>query len=158
MPRKAKPFWDWVDKSGDCWIWLGNKNSQCYGTVRFRGKTRKAHRVSWVLTFGDIEDEMCVCHRCDNPSCVNPAHLFLGTNRDNVIDRHQKGRSRNVFQEGHRVNAGERCHSAKLTDERVSEIRNRHSNGESASHLSREFGIHSSQVSRIINGKAWTHV
>lgn len=91
-----------VVRNGECWAWAGAKTPEGYGTIRNeRGKTEKAHRVAWRLHVGEIpkgggHHGMCVLHRCDNPWCVNPAHLFLGSNRDNAIDRQSKGRTKSL--------------------------------------------------------------
>lgn len=85
-------FWSHVDKSGDCWIWTAAKKRRDYGGFVLHGKGRYAHRVSWQITYGDIPDGMNVLHHCDNPSCVNPNHLFLGNQSDNARDMVSKGR------------------------------------------------------------------
>lgn len=93
-------FWSKVDRFGDCWLWTGGKNSQGYGSVYLpmpnHGPRRvmQAHRVSFLIAHGPFDIRLMVCHACDNPSCVNPAHLFLGDARDNAMDMSRKGRAR----------------------------------------------------------------
>jgi len=113
-------FWSKVDKRGtdDCWEWQGSINSRGYGTISVNSKTKRAHRVSWELTHGPIPEGLCVCHRCDNPICVNPSHLFLGTHTDNMRDMIQKGRD--IHDVGPR---GEKNGQCKLTKQDVHTIR-----------------------------------
>lgn len=99
-PPLNERFWAKVNKAtglgpdGECWEWTGHLMKFGYGVVRADGKVRKAHRVSYALNNGPVPDDMMVCHRCDNPSCVRPDHLFLGTQQDNMDDRMAKGRYR----------------------------------------------------------------
>ena len=90
----SERFFDYVNKSDGCWEWIGGKNDLGYGRFRVGYETRQAHRVSWVLHIGKIPRNLFVLHRCDNPSCVNPDHLFLGTAQHNSDDKFQKGRDR----------------------------------------------------------------
>ncbi len=91
-PRER--FWDKVDLSAGpnkCWLWLGATNTR-YGMFWCGGRQVKAHRFSWEMVHGPIPDGLLVCHRCDNPPCVNPSHLFLGSMSDNILDAVAKGR------------------------------------------------------------------
>lgn len=92
-----KRFWDKVDIKGpdDCWEWQRSLNNGGYGRSHFNGKQIKAHRLSFLLTHHEIPEGMLVLHKCDNPKCVNPDHLFLGTHYDNMQDMKAKGRARN---------------------------------------------------------------
>lgn len=92
-------FWDKVNMGGSidypyCREWNAFRNKQGYGQFRFQDRMQKAHRVSWILNKGEIPEELCVLHHCDNPPCVNPDHLWLGTDADNVADRDEKGRGK----------------------------------------------------------------
>lgn len=94
--RLADQLWAKVQKAGpdECWPWIAAKYRKGYGHLNDLGRTKAAHRVAWELTNGAIPDGMFVCHHCDNPSCCNPAHLFLGSAKDNTLDMIRKGRHR----------------------------------------------------------------
>jgi hypothetical protein len=152
-------FWDKVDKSGGqeaCWPWTRAKVSKkpgCnYGTVQFNGRQQLAHRVAWQLTRGPIPDGAHVLHHCDNPPCVNPAHLFLGTDADNAHDRMSKGRPTGGTSVG-KKNGG-RC-VAKLTEADVLEIRSRLESGEVGVRIAREFGLDDSTITLIKKRRRW---
>ena len=86
-------FWQYVHKSNGCWTWIGWKQQQGYGLIASGRNALLAHRASWMIHFGTIPHGLLVCHRCDNPPCVRPDHLFLGTYKDNSMDSQRKGRS-----------------------------------------------------------------
>lgn len=98
-PERRRPlearFWEKVDKSGGndaCWAWAGRLDYYGYGQLDIDGKQERAHRLSWKLLVGDIPEDLWVLHKCDNPRCVNPSHLFLGDQKANVADMMAKGR------------------------------------------------------------------
>jgi hypothetical protein len=92
--KSPEMFWSRVDKSDGCWIWNGKKVNKGYGYFYLDKKTHGAHRVSWTFTNGKIPKGLFVLHKCDNPPCVRPSHLFLGTHADNMADKARKGRVR----------------------------------------------------------------
>lgn len=143
-------FIEKIDFPVGCWNWEGAINSRGYGSLSIDGEFEQAHRASYRLFVGAIPSGMCVLHACDNPKCVNPRHLFLGTNQDNVNDKIAKGRLR--------VALGERQWKAKLTEENVLEIRERTKIGEKASYLAKVFGVHHSTINAIVAGVTWKHV
>jgi DNA-binding XRE family transcriptional regulator len=144
----ADRFWAKVDKSGECWTWTATKNPTGYGYISDKGKMRIAHRVSYELAHGTLPDHLDVLHTCDNPSCVNPAHLRLGTHQDNMDDMKAKGRY------PHRQ--GESASNARLTWDVVAEIRRRYAQGDiTQSKLAQEYGVHYSTISLIVKGIGW---
>lgn len=138
-------FWSFVAKGEKCWEWTGHKCRFGYGL--FYGHTR-AHRASWELHNGKIPPGMFVCHRCDNPSCVNPEHLFLGTRADNNRDRARKGRSA----------TGERHGLSKLLSGEVAEIRAKRAKGMSMRKIAGQYGICAASVFKVVHGATWAHV
>lgn len=132
----------------DCWLWTGNKNQYGYGRLRVNGRRRVASRISYEINVGQIPPGMLVMHVCDNPPCVNPKHLVVGTNDENMHDAAVKGR----------MNRGENNCQAKLTEDQVRDIRRRHSNGERAADLAAEFGLKRFAVFKICNRSRWKHV
>lgn len=103
--KDVNRFYSKITKTQDCWNWTACKTHFGYGHFRLNGKMVMAHRVSWIDTFGEISDGLSILHKCDNPSCVNPGHLFLGDYADNARDREQKGRSRYLLIERYKAQA-----------------------------------------------------
>ena len=152
----AERFWSKVNKDGPvvgpglgpCWTWTGSINSDGYGRFRVRGEEIvAASRVSWWLTVGD-PGSLFVCHHCDNRLCVNPAHLFVGTNADNQADMVAKGRSRR----------GELSPKAKLTNHAVMTVAALAQEGHSPAALAARFGVRPDYIKRIITGQSWSFI
>ena len=154
-PRNnIEDVWKYVERKAPdkCWLYTGAKRRRGYGAFTVNGKTFPAHRVAFMAATGTHPGDLMVCHRCDNPSCCNPAHLFLGTATDNVHDMLAKGRARPT--------RGSRHYAAKLTEAQVRELRRRRQEGAKFAALAIEFGISESRAS-VIAGRpdiAWSHV
>lgn len=146
----AERFWPKVDRRGpdECWPWLAFRKANGYGSINeagHDGHPLQAHRVAWELTHGPIAEGLFVCHRCDNPPCCNPAHLFLGTHEDNVGDMVKKDR----------VSHGEKHHHRKLTEEQVRWLREHAVPGVSKERIARDLGITSRHARKIASRGAW---
>lgn len=147
-------FWSHVDKSGDCWIWKAYCNKRGYGQFGHFDKVLKAHRVAYEITYGKVPNNLEVCHHCDNPSCVNPKHLFLGTHSDNMQDESRKGRC--YLQKHPELRQGEKHPLAKLTEQQVIEIRQ--SKGFTQEQLAKKYGVCRWMIRRILSRLAWKHI
>lgn len=145
-------IWPRLVQAGDCLEWTGSRNEHGYGGLRIDGQLVKAHRFAFELVYGPIPDGMDVCHRCDNPPCCNPVHLFLGTARDNGQDMVRKRRHGSWAHPESRPR-GEAHHAAKLTWDVVRAIRSRAD--ESRSALAREFGVSRRAIRCVIDGVTW---
>jgi hypothetical protein len=160
----ADRFWPRLDKSGTCWEYRGGHNSFGYGLFPVHDQQGKltsvrAHRMAWELTHGPIPEGVLVCHRCDNPACCNPEHLFLGTHADNNRDMRSKGRSYYHFREHPEARQhGTASHYAKLTDDQVREIRRLSDQGMKRQDVANIFGISRENVGYIALRKTWKHV
>jgi hypothetical protein len=150
--RELEVFWSRVDKTshpGGCWLYTAGKDKWGYGDLRFGGKHIQAHRLAWKLLRGDPGIKDCL-HICHNPTCCNPEHLYLGTDKENARDRVESGRHAR----------GEKCR-AKLTEEQAMTIKReyrrngRRSNGRE---LAERYGVTTGAVAAIIAGRSWTHL
>lgn len=139
-----------IRTGSDCWWWTGNKNLRGYGHFRVNLNTVGAHRFSYERYNGKIPDGMLVCHKCDNPSCVNPEHLFAGTYKDNMADMYSKNRNNTVF--------GEHVGTSKLTGNKVIEIREMLAAGQTQSSIAEAFDVSQASISHINTEKKWKHI
>lgn len=152
-------FWSNTNKDGpihpvcgQCWVWMGKPSVRGYGRIGVNYQRLDVHRYSYELNIGPLPDGMCVLHKCDNPMCVNPDHLFAGTRTENMEDKVAKGRQ----------TRGEGYSRAKLTDEAVRYIRANYvmysKVRTNAKELARMFGVGSRVITDVVKGKYWKHV
>lgn len=149
-------FWPKAQRGGaeECWPWMSVRNNNGYGTFSMacpdgKRRMRLAHRMAWEITHAiTLRRGECVLHRCDNPRCVNPNHLFIGTQGDNVRDAIVKGR----------MPVGEQSGQAKLTAQNVRDIREQHRTGLTRSDIARRFGVVPQTISKIVAGAIWRSV
>lgn len=137
-------FWKKINRGDHCWIWTGMIDGHGYGLVHSNGEHIRAHRLSWILHFGNIPMGLCVLHKCDIPACVNPSHLFLGTKADNSRDMAQKNR-------------GTRGRGQKLTEEDVHKIKLMASTIKYVD-IASQFNVDASLISLIVHEKRWNHI
>lgn len=170
-------FWSRVAFSPDCWEWTGGV-MHGYGFFKLKGKLHRCPRVAYAICHGGVDDTLFVLHRCDNPLCVRPDHLFLGTHQEKAYDAKQKGRLATGDRNGARTHRGKlrqgvldylkrhpaaqkgvHNHNAKLTEHQVLEVRRRYAaGGVSQSALAREYGISQTGMSAVLRGTLWQHV
>lgn len=142
-------FWSRVRIGGpdECWIWARTTDRDGYGRFWAQKMDLRAHRISFWMHHGETPEGMCVCHRCDNPRCVNPAHLFLGSIVENRMDCVHKRRN----------TKGSAMHTAKLKEEDIPVIRDRKRSGARSVELAMEYGVSNSTIKRIVSGSMWRH-
>ena len=147
----AEKLMNYTINENGCHIWSKFKDKDGYGQITIaRNKSGRAHRESYRNYIGEIPDGMFVCHKCDNPSCINPDHLFIGTVKDNAKDRKDKGRNPNK----HGINH----HMAKLSEEEVLLIRLMKNLGASSKFIAKQFELRQSHVCSIISRAIWSHI
>ena len=159
-----------IDKSpghgpaGTCWVWTASTNKDGYGSFGLDGRVQLAHRVAYQIHTGEIPDDLCVLHSCDNPPCVNPAHLSIGTQQDNMVQRSARGRTADGDRSGSRTHPesrprGERNGNARLTERDVREILGWWATGDATQRqLARVYGASDGQIHKIVHRKRWKHV
>lgn len=152
MSRKTfdERFWYRVNKTDGCWLWTGSRNSDGYGRY---SKSERAHQAAYRNLVGPIPEGMCVCHKCDVPECVNPDHLFIGTQGDNNRDRNAKGRTSRAS-----VNQGSAHGMSVLDETTVERIRDMRAYGLKLREIGGVFGVSEATVSLVARGLRWTHV
>lgn len=142
-------FWRKIFKTDNCWFWIGGSNEHRYGVFWFRNRLHKAHRVSWIIHNGEIPDGMDILHKCDNPPCVRPDHLFVGDAKINGLDAASK----------HRTPQGERHWNSKLTAEQVLEIRANYVKwAKNQSAVAAKYGISVITLRNIVYNRHWRHL
>jgi hypothetical protein len=144
-------FWSHVRRSNpnECWPWMASRSYFGYGRVNVGGEMVAAHRVAWELTNGPIPPGLCVCHKCDNPPCCNPAHLFPGSKADNTHDMMKKGRRPHI------AIYGESHVNAKLTWAIIPDIRARRASGEHVADIAARYGVNPTAISHVLSGRTW---
>jgi len=149
--KQLKNFWKKVDKSGNCWEWIAGFGHCGYGQFRVGDKPQLSHRVSWKLENGPIPEGLFVLHKCDNPPCVNPKHLFLGTQKDNLADMTSKGRRGS--------SPGEKSWNSKLTADQVYQILKLHKTNHTSYKITADiYGVAYTTITNIVHRRAWKHL
>lgn len=148
-------FWKYVNKTDSCWLWTGATLDFGYGVINLggkNGKAERAHRLSWIMHNGPINDGLLVCHKCDVPACVNPDHLFLGTNADNMADCRLKRRYDRVLRP-----KGAKHGMSRLLEREVLAIRAEYEQSNPSYRvLAEKYGVSLQQIFRIVKRQSWT--
>ena len=140
----------WSNVSGGCWEWKGSRHSFGHGVLSFQGQRIGAHRAAYSVWVGPIPEGKEIRHKCDNPPCINPAHLEPGTHAENMQDSAVRGRARS--------SRGEEKHSAILTEQKVLDIRSMALQGQSSKDLSLTYGVSYYTIRDIVTGRRWRHL
>lgn len=148
--ERIRTFWSRVKKTRSCWLWLGGITGRGYGIFYWKQRSLGAHRVAWMIVYGAIPSGMLVCHTCDNPRCVRPRHLFLGTETTNDADMRSKGRQPEL--------KGEKNGNASLTRRRVLWIKRLAASGMPTRKIAKRTRVGESTVSRIRHKHRWAHL
>ena len=153
-------FWAKIDSSGDCWLWTGGQRGNGYGCFKVNGKVLSAHRASWAIEHGEVPTDKLVLHKCNNRSCVNPKHLYIGTHKDNVADAIREGTHYQLKATDIRQgkNKGVKNGSSKLDNIKVRDIRRLRKEGLGCRELGRLYTVDHSIISEVVNHKIWKHV
>ena len=148
-----------INKSTGCWLWTGCKTRGGYGEIRINGRMTGTHRAMHEAYNGPIPSGFSVCHHCDNPLCANPAHLFLGTQSDNIHDAMSKGRMAGFLRYPDRRPRGESQGHSVLVESQVREIRCEYSfNKTGYKRLARKYGVSPTTIYDIVHTRTWKHV
>lgn len=149
MAKLSVNFWGKVSIGDGCWLWTGGKMKNGYANFFIGKKSHRVHRLSYQHFFGEIPNGLGVLHKCDVRNCIRPDHLFTGTQKENILDCKKKGRT----------TSGVKDAMSKLNDEQVESIRKIYEiGGTSQRNLAEMFSVDQSNISRIVNRKAWTHI
>ena len=168
-PKNGTTFWDRVyplaKQDGDCLIFTGHRNEDGYGRIFRNGRLVYIHREVWAAKNGEIPEGKEICHTCDNPSCINPNHLWAGTHLENMQDRSAKGRQArpfgNTYSKGKSINRGSKHGLSKFTEEQVKAIKSSLSVNKTWGNvvaLAAEYGVSSTAINHIRAGTRWGHV
>jgi hypothetical protein len=147
---EKKLFEERIKKTPSCWIWIGLLSPQGYGRIKIRQKQKVASRLSWEIHYGEIPKGMIICHKCDNPACVNPEHLFIGRHKDNTHDMIRKKRKHS--------NIGENNPMVILNEEKVKEIRKLHQSGKKIKEIAEGYNLKYFTCLDVVNRRNWRHI
>lgn len=149
---KVELFYSHVDIKGlfDCWEWTAHRNQNGYGRFRINSIRWSAHRLAWFLVHGAIPEGIEVLHKCDNRACCNPAHLFLGTQKDNMDDMILKGRKAIIY--------GSKHANAKLNEDDILKIKRLYGLGYRKCELAKQYNVTDGAIAHIVDGRSWLHV